>query len=105
MSALKIDELQPGVTVFLVAIGGGVVEGKVVTVKRRASGKPQVCVETSSAIVIEEYYPDRFFPSAKEAWYAVAMFAQRKVQELMGDAAKAFQKAGISPEPETPAAS
>ncbi len=101
MSALKLTQLEPNTTVYMVDFGGTVQEAIVVAVKTRPNAKPQVCILTSAKLDIVEYYDERFFPTPKEAWYAVAMFAQRRAQESMTAAAVAFKKAGIAVGEET----
>lgn len=96
MSALKLDQLLNGSPVFMVAAGGSVVSGTVLAVKQRPGAKPLVCVDLPTTIAVEEYSAERFFPTEKEAWYAVAMFAQRNVTNMMAAAAVAFKKAGIA---------
>lgn len=96
MSALKQDQLVIGTVVYMVDFGGTVVEGTVIAVKPRPGARAQVCIELPAKLTIEEFYAERFFPTAREAWYAVAMFAQRRAQDAMAAAATAFKKAGIA---------
>lgn len=102
MAAMKIEQLTAGAKVFIIDAGNTAASCTVVAVKKRSNAKPQVCVETDSALAVYEFFPERFFPSEKEAWYAVAMFAQRAAQQAMADADNAFKKAGTAA-PEEPA--
>jgi len=100
MSALNFDEIQLGETLYYVARGNVVATGKVVAIKRRSAGKHLICLETTATLELQEFWPEKFFRSSQESWYAVAMFAQRNAGEMMAIAQKAFRQAGIaSPEP------
>lgn len=96
MSTLTVDQLTAGSVVYMVDFGGAVVQGTVVAVKSRLAARTQVCIDIATKLILEEFYSERFFPSEKEAWYAVAMFAQRSASTAMANAATAFQKAGIA---------
>jgi hypothetical protein len=101
MAAMKIEQLTVGAKVWMIDAGNVSTACTVVAVKKRNASKPQVCVETASALAVYEYFPERFFPSEQESWFAVAMFAQRSAQQAMTDADNAFKKAGTAA-PEEP---
>lgn len=100
MSKLKVEQLEAGAQVFFVASGNMVKTGAIVAVKKRGSKPAQVCLDMGAELALEDFFDEKFFPNEQEAWYAVAMFAQRHVEKSLAVAKQAFNRAGIaSPEP------